>query len=542
MESYLLPLLAVAIGLALLVFRLASKSSSKPSSASAASSRASPDNKVQLDPAGEARYLANQLRPTSTPLDILYAAATSPDMLAITQKHLDLREDVVFKKLEALKKDPNESNVTSMEDLLSDDSGWAEEEDDAATAAAKKAALQKEKEAKQLAAATGKEDVTKLKLEGIDDGVLGAEWVKKQCETLKCWPPPHFQGDLSNPAVERNLLMTMGRLHAKQLNTHPELMKAGPEGNIDRTYFNSTLEFRGRIGQLLEAALKMACTLKCYRLSNSILDAMIMFKIGLMDCTDEKELHWFKDMMLRQYGEGNTPKLIFGEQYLGVPKPPVSSESEIDNEKEAKKNEIAAMIAQSKQVTTTDDKMSLEIHVTRQHAESFTKEKLAMCQKQGIPPQIGMQTYKESWFIMVRAKKIGGTLSESDVNCGNDFLAQMKESGHKLYEMLNGETAQAFHEEFEEKNSRDERRLVVAWPFEVKNVAQKAGRVTMNLMPPEEEGRYEFSVIFKSMDFLGVDEEFVLELDVKKGVEKEIVKEEEEDEEEEEEVGDKKNN
>jgi hypothetical protein len=522
MESYLLPLLAVAIGLALLIFRLASKSSEKSIASTAA--KKDIDNKVQLDPAGEARYLANQLRPTSTPLQILYACATSPDMVAITQKHLELRDDLVEKKLAALK---SKDESTNMEDLLADDDGWAEEEDDAATAAAKKAAEQKEKETNQLKQATGKEDVTKLKLEGIDDGVLGADWVTKQCKALKCWPPPQFNGDLSNPAVKRNLLMTMGRLHAKQLNTHPELMKAGPEGNIDRTYFNSTLEFRGRIGQLLEAALKMACTLKCFRLANSVLDAMIMFKIGLVDITAEKELDWFKDMMLRQYGEGGTPKLIFGEQYLGVPKPPPAEKGE--DEKEAKKNEIASMIEQTKPVTTTDDKMSLEIHVTRQHAESFTKEKLAMCQRQGIPPQIGMQTYKEAWFIMVRAKKIGGKLSETDVNYGDDHLEVMKENEHKLYEMLDGETAAAFKEEF--ADHRDERRLVVAWPFEVKNVAQKSGRVTMNLMPPEEEGKYEFTVIFKSMDFLGVDEQFTLELDVKKGVEKKEVVE----------VADKKN-
>ena len=523
MESYLLPLLAMAVGLALLLFRLSKSTDKSSSSTSTSKTTKEIDNKVHLDPAGEARYLANKLRPNSSPLDIIYAAACSPDMLAITQKHLDLREDVVSKKLNAMKKE----DKNSMEDLLADEDGWAEDEDDAATAAAKKAAEQKEKEADQLAAATGKEDVTKLKLEGIDDGVLGAEWVKAQCTKLKCWPPPQYQGEITDPAIERNLLMTMGRLHAKQLNTHPELLKAGPSGNIDRTYFNSTLEFRGRIGQLLEAALKMACTLKCYRLANSVLDAIVMFKIGLMDAGDEKELTWFKDMMLKQYGEGGTPKLLFSEKYLGVP-----VEKPADGEDKEEKNKIVQMIEQTKPVTTTDEKMALEIHVTRQHAESFTKEKLAMCQRQGIPPQIAMQTYNEKWFIMVRARKIDGRISSTDTNYGDDHLEVMKSNEHKLYEMLDDQTRAAFKKEFEPEHRAD-RRLVLAWPFEVKNVAQKSGRVMMNLLPPAEEGKYEFTVIFKSMDFLDVDETFTLELDVKKGIPKK--------EEEVTEVGDKKN-
>ena len=419
-----------------------------------------------------------------------------------------------------------------MEDLLADDDGWAEEEEDAATLAAKKAAEAKEKESQQLAQATGKEDVTKLKLEGIDDGVLGANWVKDRCKELNCWPPPKYEEDASieDAAVERNLLMMMGRLHARKLNTHPELMKAGPEGNIDRTYFNGTIEYRGRVGQLLEAALKMACTLKSYTLSDSILDAIIMFKIGLMDAKDPKELDWFKDMMLRQYGEGGTPKLIFGEKYLGVPidKPAAPP----TNEKDAKNQEIAALVAKTKAVTTSDEKMSLEIQVTRQHAESFTKEKVAQCQRQGIPPQVALNSYKEAWFVMVRARKVGGLLAESDIYYGDDHIAAMKRDNHKLYEMLEEETALAFQKHFT-KEHRAERRMVVAWPFEVKNVAQKSGRVTMNLIPPKEEGRYEFTVVFKSMDFLGVDETFVIDLDVKKGTKKkEQVKEE---------VGDKKN-
>jgi hypothetical protein len=41
-------------------------------------------------------------------------------------------------------------------------------------------------------------------------------------------------------------------------------------------------------------------------------------------------------------------------------------------------------------------------------------------------------------------------------------------------------------------------------------------------MPPKEEGKYEFTVVVKSQDFLGVDDEFKLVVDVKKGKEEEV--------------------
>ncbi|KAL3785069.1 hypothetical protein HJC23_001447 [Cyclotella cryptica] len=526
MESYLLPILgAVILAAVVLIFSI----KKSPAPAEPKSKKEPVDGKVHLDPAADAAWLVNHLRPTSSPLDVLYAIATTPDQLKITQKHLDLRQEAVDKKLAALSK---KSPTNDMQDLLADDGGWAEEDDDPATTAAKKAAEQKEKEAKQLAAATGKEDVTKLKLEGIDDGVLGAEWVERQCAAMKCWPPPQFQGDLTDGAVKRNLLMTMGRLHAKQLNNHPELLQAGPLGNIDPTYFQGTIEYRSRVGQLLEATLRMACTLRSFRLANSVLDAMIMFKIGVMDVNDEKERAWFADLMKRQYGEGGTPKLIFGEKYLGVPTAdPNAAEGE---EKDAEKKKIVQLVEQTKAVTTADEKMALEMHISRQHAEAFTKEKLAQCQKQGIPPQIGMNAYRETWFIMVRARKLDGELSPTDKNYGDDHLQVMSQNNHQLYQMLEPATIAAFQKEFAPKN-RPSNRMVIGWPFQVANIAQKAGKVKMHLVPPQEEGKYEFTVTIKSQDFLGVDDEFKLVLDVKKGVKKE-------EEEEEESEGDKKNN
>lgn len=510
------------------------------------------DNKVTLDPKADAAYLVNCLRPTSTPLEILYAIATTPDTVAVTSKHVALANELREKKLAHLAEKKSEASHKSMDDLFDDD-GWAEEdEDDPAAAAAKKAKEEKEKEEKRLAKATGKDvtDVTKVKLEGVDDGVLGQEWVVSNLTKLGVWPPPGFTStDLNNkkftdengkkvsplnhPGVKRALIMTMGRLNAKKLNTHPELMAAGPKGLIDPTYFQATMEYRQRVGQVLEGTLRMACTLRSYRLASSILDAIVMFKIGLMDVNSTEQRDWFNGLMVKQYGQGGTPKLIIDDKFLGVPtpEPEKKDNKSAADKKEEEKNKIAQQIMQTKQVTTTDEKMALEMTITRQHAESFTKEKLAAAQKQGIPPQIAMQAYREAWFILVRARKVDDTDGVTPVTTWDGALGDanhpasnhmkfLKEKNDSLYKILDSTTIQSFTTEFASTETNCENRIVIGWPFVISNVAQKTGKVKIHLPPPVEAGKYEFCVTIKSQEFLGVEEEFKLVVDVAKGVEK----------------------
>lgn len=521
------------------------------------------DNKVVLDPKADATYLVNCLRPTSTPLEILYAIATTPDTVSVTSKHVAMATDLRERKLAHLAEKEKEESHKKMDDLFDDD-GWAEDdEDDPAAAAAKKAKEEKEKEAKRLAKATGKDvtDFTKVKLEGVDDGVLGQNWVMANLAEMGAWPPPTMNdtvvgdkkfsvdgkivGPLEHPGVQRALVMTMGRLNAKRLNTDPELMAAGPKGLIDPTYFQATMEYRNRVGQVLEGTLRMACTLRSFRLACSILDAIVMFKLGVMNPHDEDQLKWFGELMARQYGPSGTPKLVIEDKFLGVPTPdpkkedPAAAKNKTEAEKkEEAKNKIAQQIMQTKQVTTTDEKMALEMQITRNHAESFTKEKLAMCQKQGIPPQIALQSYRESWFILVRAKKVnddGSTAPTWDGALGdakfpaNNHMGMLKEKGEQLYTMLDSDTVSAFTKEFADNASNCDNRIVIGWPFVISNVAQKTGKVKIHLPPPVEPGRYEFTVTIKSQDFLGVGQEFVVAVDVAKGVEKK--KEEEANEE-----------
>jgi len=510
------------------------------------------DNRVTLNPQADAAYLVNNLRPDSTPLEILYAIATTPDSVLVSSKHIDMAADLREKKLAHMKEKENEASHKSMEDVIDDD-GWAEDdEEDADAKAAKKAGEEKEKEAKRLAKATGKDttDFNKIKLEGIDEGVLGKNWVVDNLTKMGSWPPPKLNdtiikdkkfsdngkilGPLDHPGVRRNLIMTMGRLHAKQLNTHPDLIAAGPKGLIDPTYFQATMEYRQRVGQMLEAALRMACTLRSYRLAVSILDAIVMFKIGLMNTTDETQRKWFEELMAKQYGSSGVPKLVVQEKFLGVPTPEPSKEAggkdKSDAEKkEAEKNKIVQQIMQTRQVTTTDEKMALEMMITRQHAEAFTKEKVAMCQKQGIPPQIALQAYREAWFILVRAKKINedgsadptwdGALGDAK-NSGKNHLELMKQKKDPLFAMLEAGTVKDFSKEFEDAATNVDKKIVIGWPFLISNVAQKTGKVKIHLPPPLEPGKYEFTVTIKSQEFLGVKEEFSLVVDVAKGAEK----------------------
>jgi hypothetical protein len=519
-----------------------------------------PSKKVTLDPEADAKYILNHLRPNSTPLDILYTIATSPDNITVSTKSLELRADTVQRKLDHIKEEKRKadadaasghSNVNAtLDELLNDDDAWADDDDEDSDAvkAAKAAAELKKKQEAELNKATGKtqDDVTKVMLEGVDDNVLGMEWVKENLTEMGVWPPPGYNNNnsasqLTDPAVQRNLIMTMGRLNARQLNNHPDLLKAGPSGKIDPTYFQSTMEYRQRVGQQLEHCLRFACTIRCFQLATTILDTIVMFKIGLMDVNETKDREWFQELMVKQYGSGGTPKLIMEDKYLGVPTveptkaDPNGSE---DDKKEEEKNKLTQLIQQSRQVTTSDDKMSLEMQITRRHAEAFTKAKLEQCQRQGIPPQLAMQAYRESWFIIVRAYKLNDNdesrMMEWDGAMGgvsSNHFDILKKNNHPIFaNILTSETADAFEKQIFETNKMCDNKLIVGWPFVISNVAQKTGKVKILLPTPDEAGRYEFVVTIKSQEFLGDVEEFKMVVDVAKGVEK---KKDDDDEEEE---------
>uniref|UniRef100_A0A7S4N457 J domain-containing protein n=1 Tax=Odontella aurita TaxID=265563 RepID=A0A7S4N457_9STRA len=482
-------------------------------------------SKAQLDSSvagADMAYLASHLTPESTHLDVLFLIATTPENVEISRKAIEKSESIRAEKLELLnkKKAAEKKNGAggALEFDVEDDGGWADDDDldDEAKEKAEKAKAaeeQKKREAAQLAQVTGKAaSAENVKLEGLDEGVLGQKWVETSLEKEGAWPPTNMgaietmafdngkgkqEGPLESKAVRRNLCMTMGRLNAQMLNSHPELVSAGQKGLIDPTYFKATMEFRQRTGLLLEAALRVSMSVRSYRLAKTIVEAVSMFKIGTMSHDDAKTLSWFKDVMKRQYGgDAGVPSLEF-----------LSKDVETPGE-----DEVA-----------TGDVCSLAVHIERKHAENFTQQKLALCQKQGIPPQVAMQTYREGWWIMIRARKVDG---EGKPTSGGDDDKEDEAESNPLMKMLDADAKKRFEGE------KEENRLCCAWPFIVSNVAQKQGKVNVKFKAPDVPGKYEFLIAVKSQEFLGADQEFTITKEVldKEEVERKQREEEGEDE------------
>lgn len=199
-------------------------------------------NTVSLEDLG---YLAHVLSASSTHYELLLAIASTPENIAWAQESLDRTEEIRKQALEEKKKEKNESKKASLafDDL--DDQGWDEDDDDEdedenakqAKLQAKKAEEEKKRQMEQLKKATGQ---VRDPLEGIDDGVLGQEWVMKTLAANGKWPPKDlsfledmkfdYKGKkvfaLDHPGLKRNLCMTVGRINSTLLNTHPELCKS----------------------------------------------------------------------------------------------------------------------------------------------------------------------------------------------------------------------------------------------------------------------------------------------------------------------------
>lgn len=187
-------------------------------------------------------YLANKLHPTSSHMDVILAVISTPENVAYGLRAYQLKEKArrtrIQEDLEEAKK-TEKSKVAEKKDADNmfdfDDDGWADDDaDDEKAKAAAKAEAEKEKEREQLKKAVGK---TKLKLEGIDEGVIGQNWVESVLSEKGVWPPKDlgilkgetftFEGKqvsaLDHPGLRRNLCMLTGRLNSILLNSHPKL-------------------------------------------------------------------------------------------------------------------------------------------------------------------------------------------------------------------------------------------------------------------------------------------------------------------------------
>mmetsp|Transcript_12412 Transcript_12412/g.17854 ORF Transcript_12412/g.17854 Transcript_12412/m.17854 type:complete len:630 (-) Transcript_12412:10-1899(-) len=104
--------------------------------------------------------------------------------------------------------------------------------------------------------------------------------------------------------------------------------------------------------------------------------------------------------------------------------------------------------------------------IERTHAEKFLEHKMNLCKLQNLDPRMVLASYQEVWWVLVRASCSGTTT------------------------------------------------LLTAFPFIVRNIAQKAGKIKCKFTAPEKPGHYKFIVDIKSQEFLGADQTFELEYDI----------------------------
>lgn len=450
---------------------------------------------------GDITYIASKLSPDSDPLDVLLAVASTPESIVWSTKQIAIRQKAIDKRIqfdkeeEAKKKaEAKKSNDDKMFEF--DDDGWADDDDEdeetkKKAALAKQVMEEKQKLEGEVAKSSGK---VKTPIEGMDEGVIGQQWVEKTLGSLGAWPPKDLRflkdmkfdhkgkkvSAMDHPGMRRNLCFIFGRLNSIGLNSHPELLKAATNQAIDPTYFKGAAEFRQRCGMLLEASLRASVGLRSAALTKTVIEAVGIFKIGCRDCK-ENDIKWFNSIMQKQYAV--LPRL------------------KIDNTtiEGAKFPEMA-----------TEDVLLISMDLGRIHAENFTKQKIAMCQKQGIPPQVALQQYREGWWFLITGERLDG---ETPSSC-----AKIKREGTLLEKIDDEDMAKFDKSTFEE-------RLLTAWPMIVQNVAQKSGKVKIQFSAPSVPGKYRFNVTVKSQDFLGADHKFTVEAEI---VDKSTVSREEE--------------
>lgn len=434
-------------------------------------------------------YLARTLKPDSTPWDVLTATLATPETIQWSLLDLERVEKARQHRIERdrqllkenIAKNKTSASHTAMDvsafDDLVNEGGWDEEDDADMAAKAAAAEAERKKELEQLKQqATGQ---VVLLLEGMDEGVLGQKWVEATLTKAGVWPPQDlgvlahqmfdYEGRqvsaLDHPGVRRILCMTVGRLNSIMLNGHQDLLEAGSKERIDQTYFRASMEFRNRVGMLLEAALRVAIAMGSKRLLSTIIETVAMYKIGVNK--DKKSIPWFNQLMTRQYGI--LPRLKVHSKTVATPD----------------QVEIA-----------TGDSAEVQLDLERIHAENFLKVKVEMFKQQGIPPQVGLQSYREGWWFLLRMKRLDGVTVTEPILAA-DVPWTVESADVSVFEKENPEN-----------------RLLTAWPMIMQNIAQQRGKAKIQFKAPAEAGKYRYYVGIQSQDFFGADQELEFDVDV----------------------------
>ncbi|GMH60392.1 hypothetical protein TrRE_jg7562 [Triparma retinervis] len=249
--------------------------------------------------------------------------------------------------------------------------------------------------------------------------------------------PPGPDGKPLDPLaaapVRRNMIMMVARQHSHALNTHPRLQEAAKEGNIDGRYFQESLKFRMKSSLLLEACMRVAIEKQAPELARTVVESVAMYKIGVTSPTSSASIGWFRGAVQAQYGPGNVPAARVHS---------VKIETEDEDE------------------VATGDVVTVKVDVERTHAKAFTRQKVQLCQKQGLNPNEELRKYREGWWVILSAKK---------------------------------------------KGSGNPERLVLVRPILVSKIDMERTTIQMKFKGPPEAGVWEFRMDLKSQEFLGCD-------------------------------------
>ncbi|GKY90689.1 hypothetical protein MPSEU_000042300 [Mayamaea pseudoterrestris] len=445
------------------------------------------------------QHLAKYMKPDMSHQQVLYLAATAPKMMIHWAKmdlqRIDkLRNERVAQLLAEKSKGQAENTSNAWDALLENDDGWADDsendendDDDVATKAARRAAKEKQQQLQESMKKKSTE-IHSMLLEGVDDGVLGQAWVQRNLTNANLWPPPDvaaledmtaIDNPLQDPAISRVLCMLTGRTHSEFLNTHKELLAAaaaGPPPMIDQTYFGANVMFRHRMRLLLEAIIRLASTFHSASLLQTTIESVAMFSVGCQ--MNEKDK--FHSFCMRTVN--CVPKLQVHQEEA----PLVTTEGESN-------------------IVAGDSGTALQFAVERTHAEPMLKAKFMQWQKQGIPIEIALQTFREVWWVIVQAERLGGNVENESktrwhkrIDRHDPLLAQLEIDDDKL-------------DMFEQRQKNNDRDFLCARPVVVANPKQGAIQGKIMFEAPSEPGEYRFTVSLKSHEFMGCDTEFTVD-------------------------------
>jgi hypothetical protein len=483
-------------------------------------------------PPEDMAYLAKVLSPDSTSIDILVAVITTPENIEWSIQDLDrsnaIRADRIEKDKLLAKSSKNNNKKTkiasSFDDIVNAD-GWADDDDENDNSNENKAeeirARQAEEERKadmeRLRIATGQ--AVQL-LEGIDDGVIGQLWVEKSLSSHGVWPPTtndflksiqstnyDYNGKkvsaLNHPGIRRMLCMTIGRLNSIYLNGHSELLEAGSKKLIDQTYFRSSMEFRNRIAVVLEGVLRIGMLVRSSRLVSTTIETICIFKIGTM--LNPKSISWFNNLMMKQYNILPRIELSNGsiQTPVGDDNPNVKKDNDNNDEFE--------------QYVVCNDISDVRFDIHRIHADNFLRQKVEMFDKQGIPAEVGLSTYREAWWFLVQMKRLDGPTPPGNYDDDDNDNDNTTTGSGGIFSKNNPLLVESKIpitelQKFELENI--ENRLITAWPLIIQNVAQKMGKMKIVFKAPSVPGKYRYTITLKSAEFLNADTQFTIDIQV----------------------------